>query len=210
MPDLRQKPARAGFGCRSLCVDGPYCRTRRQNARVTLHREVLYPWHPWFGLTVHVHEIVEKGASCILRCSVDGSASGRRLELPAWMFDRVVCLSIRVVHSPSVDLTALEKLRNLLIERRQSPSAIVAAVSGAQRGRRHQNRRSADAQPAPRFEETAASSRPIRPFRRATARAAMAALLPSTRLAVTELMVRLLSQQGQSVRLTAGGERSDD
>jgi hypothetical protein len=35
-------------------------------------------------------------------------------------------------------------------------------------------------------------------------------LPPSTRLAVTELMVRLLSQQGQSVRLTAGGERSDD
>ena len=176
MPDLRQKPARAGFGCRSRCVDGPHCRTRRQNAHVTLHREVLYPWHPWFGLTVHVHEIVEKGASCILRCSVDGSASGRRLELPAWMFDRVVCLSIRVVHSPSVDLTALEKLRNLLVERRQSPSAIVAAVSGAQRGPRHQNRRSADAQPAPRFEETAASSRPIRSFRRATARAAMAAV----------------------------------
>jgi len=35
-------------------------RTRRQNAHVTEHREVLYPYHPWFGLTVHVHQTVEK------------------------------------------------------------------------------------------------------------------------------------------------------
>ena len=157
-------------------VAAPRCRTRRQNAHVTEHREVLYPWHPWFGLRVHVHQAVEKGLSGIFRCSVDGSAAGRWLELPAWMFDRAICLSIRVAHSPRVDLAALENLRKLLIELRQMPRATVAADPGAQRGSRHQNRGSVDPQPAPQFEETAASSRPVRSVRRPTGRAAMAAV----------------------------------
>lgn len=166
------------FGRRANYVPARRCKTRRQNAHVTEHREVLYPWHPWFGLAVHVHQTVEKGHSGILRCSVDGSASGRWLELPVWMFDRAVCLSIRLADSPRVDLAALENLRKLLIELRQSPSTMVVAGSGAQSGPRHQNRRSVNAQPAPRFEETAASS-PIHSVRQPTGRAAMATVAAS-------------------------------
>ena len=157
-------------------VAAPRCRRRQHNAHVTERREVLYPWHPWFGMTVHVHQVVEKGLIGTLRCSVDGAASGRWLELPAWMFDRAICLPITLASSPRAHLAALEILRNLLIELRQSSPAIVVTGSGAQRNPRHQNRRSADAQPAPRFEKTAASSGPIQSVRRPTGLAAMASV----------------------------------
>jgi hypothetical protein len=143
---------------------------------VTERREVLYPWHPWFGMTVHVHQVVDKGLIGTLRCSVDGATSGRWLELPAWMFDRAICLPISLASLPRVHLAALESLRALLIELRQSSPAIAAAGSGAQRNPRHQNRRSADAQPAPRFEKTAASSGPIQSVRQPAGRAAMASV----------------------------------
>jgi len=189
-PKYRSAPARCIMGRLLCCAGGELrrreitearmglhvvIRTRRQNAHVTEHREVLYPYHPWFGLTVHVHQTVEKRRSGIVRCSVDGSEAGRWLELPAWMFDRAVCLSTRTADSPRVDLAALEDLRKLLIELRQSPAAMVAAGSGAQKRFRHQNRSSTNGHSAPRFEETAAPSRPVRSVRRPTGRAAMAA-----------------------------------
>ncbi len=36
-----------------------------------------------FGRLVHVHEVIEKTAGNVSRCSCDDAASGRRLELPA-------------------------------------------------------------------------------------------------------------------------------
>jgi hypothetical protein len=143
---------------------------------VTERRDVLYPWHPWFGLTVHIHQVVEKGLTGTLRCSVDGAGSGRWLELPAWMFDRAICLPITVASSPRAHLAALESLRKLLIELRLSPPVIIAAGSGAQRNSHHQNRRSVDAQPASRFEKPTASSGPIQSVRQPTGRAAMASV----------------------------------
>ena len=157
-------------------ADACGCRRRQQNAHVTERRDVLYPWHPWFGLTVHIRQVVEKGLTGTLRCSVDGVGSGRWLELPAWMFDRAICLPITVASSPRAHLAALESLRKLLIELRLSPPVIIAAGSGAQRNSRHQNWRSADAQPASRFEKPTASSGPIQSVRQPTGRAAMASV----------------------------------
>jgi hypothetical protein len=154
----------------------PRCRRRQHNAHVTERREVLYPWHPWFGMTVHIHQVVEKRLIGTLRCSVDGAASGRWLELPAWMFDRAICLPITLASSPRAHLAALQSLRELFIELRQSLPAMAAAGSGAQKNPRHQNRRSADAQPVPRFEKTAASSGPIQSVRQPTGWAAMASV----------------------------------
>ena len=161
---------------RGSCAVWRCCRRQQHNAHVTERREVLYPWHPWFGMTVHVHQVVERGLTGTLRCSVNGVASGRWLELPAWMFDRAICLPISLASSPRAHLVALGSLLNLLIELRHSPPAIAAAGSGAQRNPRHQNRRSADAQPAPRFEKTASSSGPIQPVRQSTRRAAVASV----------------------------------
>jgi hypothetical protein len=47
-------------------------------------REHLYPRHPWFDLRVGVHQADVKPDGVVFRCSLNG----RRLEVPAWMFDR--------------------------------------------------------------------------------------------------------------------------
>ena len=89
---------------------------RRDNAHKIEQLEVLYPWHPWFGRVVHVREVVEQRAGGVLRCSPDGDTSGRWLELPQWMFDRVVCLAIRMAALPRVDSAALIALKTCLAD----------------------------------------------------------------------------------------------
>ena len=155
------------------------CRTQQQNTHVTERREVLYPWHPWFGLSVHIHQKIERGRAANFRCSLDGVTTGRSQELPVWMFDRVACLSVRIELSPRVDLAALAGLWNLLreaMDAASSTSSSRAADSGAGRDPRHQNRRTADAKPVPQLQKTAASSPAIRSVRRSGSRATMAAV----------------------------------
>jgi hypothetical protein len=76
------------LGCQSRYAGAPRCTRRRDNAHKIEEREILYPWHPWFGRVVHGREVIEERAGGILHCSLDGNASGRWLELPQWMFDR--------------------------------------------------------------------------------------------------------------------------
>ena len=95
------------------------CTTRRGNAHRTdtaENREVLYPWHPWAGCIVLVHEVIEKADGVVLRCSRDGGATGRWLELAAWMFDRVACLPMQLARRPCADFAALSRLSALLAE----------------------------------------------------------------------------------------------
>ncbi|MBB4096447.1 hypothetical protein GGQ79_005020 [Ochrobactrum pecoris] len=73
----------------------------------------MYPWHPWSGRFVHVHEALSKGTH-IFRCSLSGSSSGRHLEVPAWMFDRSLSGYWRSLPVPHVDLAALHVLAKLL------------------------------------------------------------------------------------------------
>ena len=158
---------------------GRCCRTRRQNAHVIDGREVLYPWHPWFGLGVHVHQTIDKRLAGVFRCSLDGVRAGRWIELPAWMFERSTCLPMRIASSPRVQSGALVGLQNLLREPTNAASATGPSrvpVSGAGRDPRHQNRRSTDAKPAPRSRETPAASLTVRSVPHPGSRAAMAAL----------------------------------
>lgn len=95
---------------------GSCCTTRCGNAHRTevgQGREVLYRWHPWAGCIVRVHEAVEKADGIFLRCSRDAAAK-RWLELPAWMFDRAVCLPMRITRDPWIEFAALSALRELL------------------------------------------------------------------------------------------------
>ena len=156
---------------------------------MTEWREVLYRWPPWFGRAVLVHQFVDKGLTVALRCSIDGMASGRWLELPAWMFDRSVWVPITLANSPRVHLAALEGLQKLLAGVGPLPRAIIATGCGALRDPPHQNRRRVNAEPAPRFQNTASSSRPVQSVRSPTRRTAMAA---------------------SAARDSLGGERSDD
>jgi hypothetical protein len=105
---------------------------------------VLYPWHPWAGHIVHIHEVIEKAAGNVVRCSHDG-ASDRLLELPLWMFDRAYCAPMRSETRPQVDVTALQALRALLDGTVICGSAVGLAssnvpVSGAAKISHDQNR----------------------------------------------------------------------
>ena len=110
----RPLPARAG-GSRARCAAGRCCTTRRLNAHRTTERTLLYPWHPWSGFSVCVHEVTERGGAAALRCSLAGDA-GRCLEVPAWMFEREACVPLAVASRPRADVGALSALRRLLKE----------------------------------------------------------------------------------------------
>src|SRR2546423_5504113 len=84
----------AAYPCRAQGAYAPHCTRRRDNAHKIEELEVLYPWHPWFGRVVHVHEVIEQRAGGVLHGSPDGDASRRWLELPQWMFDRAACLVV--------------------------------------------------------------------------------------------------------------------
>jgi hypothetical protein len=92
---------------------GGSCTTRRGNAHRTEERKVLYPWHPWAGCIVHIHEVIEKAAGDVVRCSHDDGASGRLLELPIWMFDPAACAPMLVETFPQADIAALQALRGI-------------------------------------------------------------------------------------------------
>ncbi len=80
----------------------------RNNTRGTEEREVLYPWHPWFGRVIRVHEVIRRGSGDILRCSLDGA--GERIELPPRMFDRTVCSCVSMTAAPRLNAAALTAL----------------------------------------------------------------------------------------------------
>ena len=107
-----------------------YNRTR--NAHGTEFREVLYRWHPWFGLRVAVHETVSRLDGIVFRCTLTGGG-GRQLELPAWMFDRAACRDcFPLATSPLVSTMGLRALSDLLQDvLRRGATASTASPCGA-------------------------------------------------------------------------------
>ena len=86
----------------------------QHNAHRTEEREVLYPWHPWFGRVVFVHETVNKGGVLVLRCSQSSEEGARCLETPEWIFDRATCCGMVRGDSPRVNRAALYRLKALI------------------------------------------------------------------------------------------------
>ena len=148
------------------------CTTERQNAHRTERaeeREVLYLWHPWAGCVVRVHEVIEKPAGEVVRCARNASAAHWQ-ELPAWMFDRLACLPMRLTSQPCANLAALLALRILLVPAAGCgpggrPSSHAPLAGAAARESCDQKRRDAHATPAPPFCGPAGSSPPIRSVR---------------------------------------------
>ena len=61
---------------------GPYT-TRFENAHGTVFRELLYHWHPWFGMRVAIHETVDKADGVVFRCTLSvGTPAALRLCNP--------------------------------------------------------------------------------------------------------------------------------
>ena len=138
----RFDPASSRPGSNAACG---YCTTRRRNAHDTDIREVLYPWHPWAGHHVHIHEVVGRASGEVFRCSSAGSTSDRWLEIPAWMFDRVICGTLHIGAAPYVDIAALSALARLL---HMAKAISASPVSGAASGSHDSHRGDIHATPA--------------------------------------------------------------
>src|ERR1700730_2513971 len=92
------------------------CTTRRRNAHGMAKDELLYPWHPWAGCLVHIHEVVEKAGGEFFRCSLSDQASGRSLEIPAWIFDRAARATCRVGAAPTIAHRILQGAALAIVE----------------------------------------------------------------------------------------------
>lgn len=75
---------------------------------------VGYRWHPWFGRTVQVQDVLDRRGEMSARCSPgDGSARGVQ-EMPFWMLDAAACGAMRTTAAPEASASALADLRALL------------------------------------------------------------------------------------------------
>jgi hypothetical protein len=100
-------------------VGGGRYTTERQNTHVNDRREVLYRWHPWFGRSVYIHEVIDKTGVAVFRCNLTGGRSDRSLEVLVWMFDRAACAGCRGVDTAHVGLDTLTVLAELVGEYRK-------------------------------------------------------------------------------------------
>ena len=138
------KQVRAAYDLPAPSEVGSHCTTRLENAHDTEVRELVYPWHPWSGLRICIHEVVERPDGIVFRCDLKASGTGRWLEIPAWMFDRAACPDTTLKSVPFVSFGALQALSTLLDQalrrRAASSNASFCAVS---RVSRSENRREA-------------------------------------------------------------------
>src|SRR3979409_2107142 len=153
--------------CSTIDAYVPHCTTRRRNAHGIAEYELLYPWHPWAGCLVHIHEVVEKAGREVFRCSLSGRASGQWLEIPAWMFDRAAGAAWRVGAAPYVDIAVLTALATLL----QDVTSVSGAPSqlrdsSAALGSHDANREDVHAAPAYRSPPSSQQSTSVRSFLR--------------------------------------------
>jgi hypothetical protein len=125
-----------------------------RKTHVTESRELRYPWHPWCGQVVYIHEVAEERGGRVFHCDLENPPSARCLTVPAWMFDRAVCLGVRRAEGRQVELAALVRLRTLLAE-----VANRASVLGTMIGARHSFDHRGDADAVP---ESSASNCPTR------------------------------------------------
>ena len=166
-------PGKFAAACdsRGSGAGAPRCTKRRDNAHKIEELEVLYPWHPWFGRVVHVHEVIEQRAGGVLHCSPDGDASRRWLELPQWMFDRAACLAIRMAASPRVDTAALIILKTCLADASDAGlwggPLSNASASGAGRNSCDQNQGAARATQVPTSTQPSGRRQAVRSIRSA-------------------------------------------
>jgi hypothetical protein len=93
---------------------GPHDTSRQRNTHSNESREVRYPWHPWYGRPVVVHEAFTRNGRAVFRCGIEENPGARLLEIPQWMFDSVACCRVRLATVPTVGCDALLDLKALL------------------------------------------------------------------------------------------------
>jgi hypothetical protein len=112
-------PAALGTGsggqpaCRGLTQErAPHCpcpgagalrdTSSQLNTHNTKLRDVCYPWHPWYGRSVVIHDAFVRHGQAVLRCTLEHQERSRALEIPQWMFDRALCYMMAMAEAPWV------------------------------------------------------------------------------------------------------------
>jgi hypothetical protein len=104
------------------------CRSRQPNTHNTEFRDVCYPWHPWFGRTVAVYEVLVKQGQSVCRCGLEEERSRLAVEIPTWMFEPAACRRLRRLPDPAVSCDALRAVQVLLrLVPRSAPSGVLQA-----------------------------------------------------------------------------------
>ena len=88
--------------------------SRQRSAHSTESREVLYPWHPWHGRVVLIHESFTRSGLAVFRCSSEENLEARHLEIPKWMFIQHSAAECASATVPTVSGEALLDLKSLL------------------------------------------------------------------------------------------------
>jgi hypothetical protein len=99
---------RRGSGAR-----GGRCTSQQSNTHSTESREVLYPWHPWFGRAVWIFARRMAYGRMVVHCGLEPRHESRGVEIPQWMFDTAVCCQMRMVQEPVASIDALRELKAL-------------------------------------------------------------------------------------------------
>ena len=78
---LPLREARAGH---SPCLDDSARddTSSQLNTHNTKLREVCYPWHPWYGHSVVIHDAFVRHGQAVLRCTLDHKERSRALDIP--------------------------------------------------------------------------------------------------------------------------------
>jgi hypothetical protein len=101
--------------CRARGAFGPHGTTQQRNTHNIESREVCYPWHPWCGRVVAVHQTFAKNCRGVVsHCRIEENSEARHLEIPEWMFDPAICRRMQLAAVPIVSCEALLDLKSLL------------------------------------------------------------------------------------------------
>ena len=99
--------------------------SRQSNTHSTESRELLYPWHPWYGRSLWIHGALVKSGRVVYRCSLEAQQKAPLLEIPQWMFESTGCCRVHRAENPFVDCAALLDLKLLLHPTRSPVSGLV-------------------------------------------------------------------------------------
>jgi hypothetical protein len=118
-------PVSARHSCLFTDVSGPDLTSRQSNTHSTESRELLYPWHPWYGRSLWIHGALVKSGSVVYRCSLEAQQEAPLLEIPQWMFESTGCCRVHHAENPFVDCAALLDLKLLFHCTRSPVSGLV-------------------------------------------------------------------------------------
>jgi hypothetical protein len=100
-----------------MCDGELDCTSHQPNTHSTESREVLYPWHPWFGRAVWMYARRMNYGRMVAHCGLEPRHDRRSVEVPQWMFDTAVCCQMRMAQEPVASIEALRELKALCATR---------------------------------------------------------------------------------------------